>query len=87
MFAVNPKTTNYTGITEQGQASHMTALKNQSLIPIVSFGYTVGAPYRLKKALGSLTLGGTINHALHPTTWHSPLRQTRIVVSLLAYNR
>lgn len=36
----------------------MTALKNQSLIPSVSFGYTAGAPYRLKKVLGSLTLGG-----------------------------
>ncbi|KAL8775101.1 MAG: hypothetical protein Q9209_000580 [Squamulea sp. 1 TL-2023] len=58
MFAVNPKRTNYTGITEQGQASYMTTLKNQSLIPSVSFGYTAGAPYRLKKVLGSLTLGG-----------------------------
>ncbi|KAL8653691.1 MAG: hypothetical protein Q9226_003742 [Calogaya cf. arnoldii] len=36
----------------------MTTLKNQSLIPSVSFGYTAGAPYRLKKVLGSLTLGG-----------------------------
>ncbi|KAL8782220.1 MAG: hypothetical protein Q9213_005586 [Squamulea squamosa] len=58
MFAVNPKRTNYTGITEQGQASYMTNLKNQSLIPSLSFGYTAGAPYRLKKVLGSLTLGG-----------------------------
>ncbi|KAL8676315.1 MAG: hypothetical protein Q9186_007162 [Xanthomendoza sp. 1 TL-2023] len=58
MFAVNPKRTNYTGIAEQGQASYMTNLKNQSLIPSVTFGYTAGAPYRLKKVLGSLTLGG-----------------------------
>ncbi|KAL8729178.1 MAG: hypothetical protein Q9166_004917 [cf. Caloplaca sp. 2 TL-2023] len=58
MFAVNPKRTNYTGITEQGQASYMTSLRDQSLIPSVSFGYTAGAPYRLKKVLGSLTLGG-----------------------------
>ena len=36
----------------------MTALTNQSLIPSVSFGYTAGAPYPLKKVLGSLTLGG-----------------------------
>ncbi|KAL8703927.1 MAG: hypothetical protein Q9201_002907 [Fulgogasparrea decipioides] len=57
MFAVNPKRTNFTGITD-GQASHMTALKQQNLIPSVSFGYTAGAPYRLKKMLGSLTLGG-----------------------------
>ncbi|KAL8910796.1 MAG: hypothetical protein Q9171_003932 [Xanthocarpia ochracea] len=58
MFAVNPKRTNYTGITEQGQASYMTTLKARNLIPSVSFGYTAGAPYRLKKVLGSLTLGG-----------------------------
>ncbi|KAI4234105.1 MAG: hypothetical protein L6R40_006870 [Gallowayella cf. fulva] len=58
MFAVNPKRTNYTGITEQGQASYMTNLKNQSLIPSLSFAYTAGASYRLKKVLGSLTLGG-----------------------------
>ncbi|KAL8668082.1 MAG: hypothetical protein Q9202_000060 [Teloschistes flavicans] len=58
MFAINPKRTNYTGITEQGQASYMTTLKQQNLIPSVSFGYTAGAPYRLKKVLGSLVLGG-----------------------------
>ncbi|KAI4263714.1 MAG: hypothetical protein L6R42_001154 [Xanthoria sp. 1 TBL-2021] len=58
MFAVNPKRTNYTGITERGHASYMTALKNQSLIPSVSFGYTAAAPYRPKKVPGSLTLGG-----------------------------
>ncbi|KAL8775492.1 MAG: hypothetical protein Q9194_003711 [Teloschistes cf. exilis] len=58
MFAVNPKRTNYTGVTEQGQASYMTSLKEQNLIPSVSFGYTAGAPYRLKKVLGNLVLGG-----------------------------
>lgn len=74
MFAVNPKTTNLTGV-EQGQASYMTTLQQQNLIPSVSFGFTAGAPYRmplpppcfrinahetsgLKKVLGSLTLGG-----------------------------
>lgn len=36
MVAVNPKRTNYTGITKQGQASYMTILKNQSLNPSVS---------------------------------------------------
>ncbi|KAL8967553.1 MAG: hypothetical protein Q9183_002863 [Haloplaca sp. 2 TL-2023] len=46
MFAINPKRTNYTGITEQGQASYMTTLKEQNLIPSVSFGYTAGAQYR-----------------------------------------
>ncbi len=36
----------------------MWSLKNQSIIPSLSWGYTAGAPYRLKKVLGSLTLGG-----------------------------
>ena len=36
----------------------MTSLKKQNLIPSISFGYTAGAPYRLKKVYGSLTLGG-----------------------------
>ncbi|KAL8707211.1 MAG: hypothetical protein Q9220_007705 [cf. Caloplaca sp. 1 TL-2023] len=58
MFAVNPKRTNYTGITEQGQASYMTTLKQENLIPSSSFAYTAGAQYRLKKVLGSLILGG-----------------------------
>ncbi|KAL8833217.1 MAG: hypothetical protein Q9170_004412 [Blastenia crenularia] len=46
MFAINPKRTNYTGIAEQGQASYMTSLHEQNLIPSLSFGYTAGAPYR-----------------------------------------
>lgn len=58
MFGVNPKPTNYTGLTGDQQDSYMTSLKKQNLIPSTTFGYTAGAPYRLKKVLGSLTLGG-----------------------------
>ena len=58
MFGVNPKPTNYTGIETDQQDSYMTTLKKQNMIPSVSFGYTAGAQYRLKKVLGSLTLGG-----------------------------
>ncbi len=47
MFAVNPKRTNFSGVAEQGQASYMTTLQQQNLIPSVSFGYTAGAPYRI----------------------------------------
>jgi len=36
----------------------MTTLKEQSLIPSVSWGYTAGAIYRFNKVLSSLTLGG-----------------------------
>lgn len=58
MFGVNPKPTNYTGIATDQQDSYMTTLKKRNVIPSVSFGYTAGAQYRLKKVLGSLTLGG-----------------------------
>lgn len=51
MFSVNPKRTNFTGIEDGGQASIMTSLKNQNLIPSVSFGYTAGAQYRICLAL------------------------------------
>ena len=56
-FGVNPTSTNFTQ-QEQGIASYMTTLKNQNLIPSLSFGYTAGNQYRLKQVLGSLTLGG-----------------------------
>ena len=56
-FGVNPASTNFTQ-QEQGIASYMTTLKNQNLIPSLSFGYTAGNRYRLKQVLGSLTLGG-----------------------------
>ena len=45
MFGVNPKPTNFTN-DDSGQASYMTSLKDQNLIPSLSFGYTAGAPYR-----------------------------------------
>ncbi|KAL8954120.1 MAG: hypothetical protein Q9222_000002 [Ikaeria aurantiellina] len=38
--------------------SLLTQLKNTKQIPSLSYGYNAGAPYRLKKVLGSLTLGG-----------------------------
>lgn len=58
MFGVNPKPTNYTDLGGEQQDSYMTALKKENLIPSTTFGYTAGAPYRLKKVLASLTLGG-----------------------------
>lgn len=45
MFGVNPKPTNFTSFDEN-QASYMTTLKDQNLIPSVSFGYTAGNQYR-----------------------------------------
>ena len=51
-FGVNPKRTNfsdtgYSGDLGNGQASYMTNLKEQNMIPSLSFGYTAGAPYRM----------------------------------------
>ena len=46
MFGVNPKPTNFSGLGAEGQPSFITSLRNQSLIPSVSFGYTAGAQYR-----------------------------------------
>lgn len=57
MFGLNPASTNITQ-EEQGKASYMTTLRNQNLIPSLTFGYTAGNQYRLKQVLGSLTLGG-----------------------------
>ena len=45
MFGVNPAPTNISSIAG-GHPSYMSSLKNQSLIPSLSIGYTAGAPYR-----------------------------------------
>jgi len=57
MFGVNPASTNFSA-TDKDQRSYMTTLKDQNLIPSLTFGYTAGNQYRLKQVLGSLTLGG-----------------------------
>ena len=45
MFGINPKPTNFTTLDE-GQASYMTSLKDQNMIPSLSVGYTAGNQYR-----------------------------------------
>ena len=55
-FGVNSAVINFTNT--DSQPSYLTSLKDQNLIPSVSFGYTAGNQYRLKQVLGSLTLGG-----------------------------
>ena len=45
MLGVNPKPTNFTNFTTQ-QPSYMTNLKEQDIIPSISFGYTAGNQYR-----------------------------------------
>lgn len=46
VFGLNPKPTNWTSF-DDSSPSYMTQLKEQKLIPSVSFGYTAGAPYRM----------------------------------------
>lgn len=57
VFGLNPRATNYSDFNNP-VPSFMTNLKNNGSIPSLSFGYTAGARYRLKKVTGSLTLGG-----------------------------
>lgn len=55
MFGVNPKSTNFTGLDEE-QPSYLASLKDQKIIPSLSFGYTAGAQYRKSRTLGLKTL-------------------------------
>jgi hypothetical protein len=57
VLALNPRPTNFTTLNDP-QTSFMTLLKDQNVIPSLSYSYTAGAPYRLNKALGTLILGG-----------------------------
>lgn len=57
MLGINPKPTNFTSFNDP-TPSYMTKLKEQGMIPSVSFGYTAGAYYRFTGTFASLTLGG-----------------------------
>ncbi|KAL6721320.1 hypothetical protein ACLMJK_000423 [Lecanora helva] len=71
LFGVNPRSTNFTP-EDQGRPSYISTLKNQSLIPSLSAGYTAGAQYRLKSVLGSLTLGGVDSARYAPNNLSIP---------------
>ena len=43
---------------EDSHPSYLTSLRNQNLIPSLSWSYTAGARYRSESAFGSLTFGG-----------------------------
>ncbi|QYS95519.1 Peptidase A1 domain-containing protein [Trichoderma simmonsii] len=66
VLALNPRPTNFTDQNDP-QQSFLQLLKNQSSIPSLSYSYSVGAPYRLNKALGSLILGGYDTSAYQDT--------------------
>jgi hypothetical protein len=57
MFGLGPQPTNFSSF-ESSKPSFMSTLKSKKIIPSLSWAYTAGAPYRLKKVLGSLILGG-----------------------------
>ena len=71
MFGLNPASTNITQ-DDRDKPSYLSTLKNQSLIPSLSFGYTAGAKYRLKQVFGSLTLGGTDSSRFTPSNLSIP---------------
>lgn len=56
-FGLDPRPTNFTNYNDP-VSSYMSNLKQQNLIPSLSWGYTAGNQYRENKVLGSLTLGG-----------------------------
>ena len=64
-LGLGPKPTNFSDFNNPSE-SFLRTLRNKSLIPSLSFGYTAGAPYRLKGSLGSLTLGGYDSSLFEP---------------------
>lgn len=56
-LGLNPRPTNFTTMNDP-QTSLLAYLRESNMIPSLSWSYTAGAPYRLKKVLGSLVFGG-----------------------------
>lgn len=57
LFGINPRPSNFTNF-DITSSSFMSGLKNNFLIPSISYAYTAGNQYRSNKVFGSLTLGG-----------------------------
>ncbi|MDI1491833.1 MAG: hypothetical protein OHK93_003044 [Ramalina farinacea] len=56
-FGLGPKPTNLSSF-DNPIPNYMRTLREQNLIPSISYGYTAGAKYQLDGVFGSLTLGG-----------------------------
>ncbi|KAL9620781.1 MAG: hypothetical protein Q9160_004681 [Pyrenula sp. 1 TL-2023] len=56
-LGLDPQSTNFSTF-DDSHPGFMSNLKSNGSIPSLSFGYTAGAPYRLKGVPGSLILGG-----------------------------
>lgn len=57
VFGLNPRPSNFSNFNDP-TPSYLSNLKQKSLIPSLTWGYTAGNQYRLDKVLGSLILGG-----------------------------
>jgi hypothetical protein len=57
VFGLSPELTNFADFNAT-QAGFLWALRNQNLIPSLSYGYSAGAVYMGKTGLASLVLGG-----------------------------
>ncbi|KAF5679203.1 peptidase catalytic [Fusarium heterosporum] len=58
IFGINPQPLNMTTLGNFSSPSFVSTLKSEDMIPSLSWSYTAGAMYRLKKAYGQLILSG-----------------------------
>ncbi|KAF4626156.1 hypothetical protein G7Y89_g12007 [Cudoniella acicularis] len=84
LFGLNPAATSFSGNSDP-TPSYISSLKTQNFIPSLSYAYTAGAPYRLPKVLGSLTLGGYDASLFEPnqlTTSFGPNSSSDLTISV-----
>ncbi|PSN69814.1 acid protease [Corynespora cassiicola Philippines] len=67
IFGLGPKPSNFSDFGNP-QPSFMQSMRDQNKIPSMAFAYSAGAPYRIPKTLGSLTLGGYDRSKFTPTS-------------------
>ncbi|KAJ6113554.1 hypothetical protein N7523_006871 [Penicillium sp. IBT 18751x] len=58
IFGLNSQPVNFTSLGNFSSPSFITTLKNEGTIPSLSWSYTAGAKYRLKKVYGQLIFSG-----------------------------
>ncbi|KAG9669627.1 acid protease, partial [Aureobasidium melanogenum] len=58
IFGLSPQPANFSSIGNFFAPSYFQALKNNDMIPSLSWSYTAGAQYRLKQVYGQLIFGG-----------------------------
>lgn len=58
IFGLNNQPVNFTSLGNYSSPSFLTTLKDQKMIPSLSWSYTAGARYRLKQVYGQLILSG-----------------------------